>query len=239
MVRRCFCIYSSVGRQGTVLCRLLSPPGSYLILVHVYPDSAGVGGIRAGIDPLDAVDTVVDVGINEVVQGLFVAALPGVHGDRESLVEVGPGVDEAGVVEGAQSLIFQSFGIEVIHGADQDLLGLALDLVAQLIGVHVVPLQGSLGADDADGLGGVVACVDSGCPYAAYGAALITHQAVGVVLEGITGADESLAVAEDLFELFIRADQLGHVVGVCGQGRPGRMHGRPSWDPHATSGLRP
>ena len=93
MVRRCFCIYSSVGRQGTVLCRLLSPPGSYLILVHVYPDSAGVGGIRAGIDPLDAVDTVVDVGINEVVQGLFVAALPGVHGDRESLVEVGPGVE--------------------------------------------------------------------------------------------------------------------------------------------------
>ena len=69
-----------------------------LISVHVYPDCAGVSGIHAGIDPLDAVDTVVDVGIDEVVQGLFVAALLGVHGDCESLVEVGPGIDEAGVV---------------------------------------------------------------------------------------------------------------------------------------------
>ena len=49
-----------------------------LLLVHVYPDSAGVSGIRAGIDPLDAVDTVVDIGIDEVLQGLFVAALLGV-----------------------------------------------------------------------------------------------------------------------------------------------------------------
>ena len=46
-----------------------------LILVHVYPDRAGVSGIRAGIDPLDAVDAVVDVGINEVVEGEWSPAL--------------------------------------------------------------------------------------------------------------------------------------------------------------------
>ena len=63
----------------------------------------------------------------------------------------------------------------------------------------------------------MVARVDCGCPHTSDRAALIAHQAVRVVLEGIAGADESLAVAEDLFELLIRADQLGHVVGVCGQ----------------------
>ena len=83
--------------------------------------------------------------------------------------------------------------------------------------MHIVPLQGSLGADDADSLGGVVSSVDSGCPHTADCTALIAHQAVCIVLEGIAGADECLAVAEDLFQFLIGADQLGHVVGVCGQ----------------------
>ena len=83
--------------------------------------------------------------------------------------------------------------------------------------MHVVPLQGSLGANDTDVLGRHVASVDSGSPHTAYSTAFVTHQNVSVVLQRVTGAYECLTVTQNLLQLLIRADQLRHVVRMGGQ----------------------
>ena len=186
-------------------------------LLEIDPYAALVSGLYALEYPADAVDAVLQIGVNQAVQGFLVAAVLRVHSDSETGVQVAPGIDQAGVVQCAQALVFECFRIEIIHSADQSLTRLALYLVVQLIRVHIVPLEGSLGADDADVLAAHVACVNCGCPHTANCAVLVTHQDVSIVLQRCAGLNEALAVAQQLLQLQLRADQLGHVEGVSGQ----------------------
>ena len=189
----------------------------YLSVSELGPDGALVCRFSAGVDPADAVDTGVDVGIDGVLDGLLIAAVLCVHNDGKAGVEICPGLRKALEVKGAQALVFLGEVIKVIHAAGQDLLRLALLLEDQPVGGGVVPLQGSLGADDADVLGGHVACVDSGGPHTAYSAALVFHEDIGIVFQRIAAAYEGLAEAEHLIEFQLGADQLAHVEGVGGK----------------------
>ena len=120
-------------------------------------------------------------------------------------------------MQSTQALVLKSFRIQVIHCANQRLTRLTLYFVVQLIRMHIVPLEGSLGADNADVLAAHVTCVNCRCPHTANCAVLITHQDVSIVLQRCAGLDEALAVAQQLLQLQLRADQLGHIEGVGGQ----------------------
>ena len=67
-------------------------------MLNLNPNSTLVCGLCAGVDPLDAVNAVIQIRINHILYGFFIAAILCVHDDCETLVQVGPRVNQAGVV---------------------------------------------------------------------------------------------------------------------------------------------
>ena len=92
--------------------------------------------------------------------------------------------------------------------------GLALDLVDQLVGMRVRPLDRGLGADEAVALAAHVAGVDRGDPEPADSTIVVVREDVGVVLERCARLDERLPVAEQPLDLQVRQHDLGQIVDV-------------------------
>ena len=152
--------------------------------------------------------------VNQLAQGFLITTILCVHGNRETLVQVGPGVNQAGVMQCANALILLCFRCQVIQSAVQQLLRLTLNLVMYHIRTCIIPFQRSLGAYDTDMLGGHITGIDTGAPHASYRAIFIAHQYIRVVLQRITGTHKCLTVTQYLLQLLIRTNQLGHVIGM-------------------------
>ena len=157
------------------------------------------------------------VRVNQLFQGFFIAPILGIHCNGKTLVQIGPGVDQTGIMQCANAFILLCFRCQIIQSAVQQLLRLALNLVMHHIRTGIIPFQGSLGAHNTDMLGGHVTGIDTGAPHASHCTIFIAHQYIGIVLQRITGTHKGLTVTQDLLQLLLRANQLGHIIGMGGQ----------------------
>ena len=71
-------------------------------LLEIYPYAALVSGLYALGYPADAVDAVLQIRVNQILEGLLVAAVLCIHCDSETGIQVAPGLDQAGVVQSTQ-----------------------------------------------------------------------------------------------------------------------------------------
>ena len=120
----------------------------------------------------------------------------------------------------ADAVFHACFGIQIACAALQGADGLAFDLIAHLVGSLVIPLDGSLGADDTDLVAMACAAVDGAGPAVDLCAVLNTlgsfqiHDREGVILK-LASLDKCLLGAEDLADLHVRDHCLDEVEGMC------------------------
>src|SRR2546427_50909 len=107
-------------------------PASLSAIVDPHP--ACVGRTHAVLHPAHSLDARLDVRIADLAQGQAVAPVRGMHGQGEAAVEVGPGLEQALGMAGADAVFLPCSGMQVVHAAIEHLGRPALDFVAPQIG---------------------------------------------------------------------------------------------------------